>query len=160
MSNAEQPNASTGQPRPWLRPELWVLGVFSALGLIGFIATFILIVMRSPSMTVPQTSTVPETQRVAGSAGERGPAGPAGPPGPPGPPGPRGAAGDNGIRLVRMDCATGNCTVECAGDEVLLNAYCNPNRTAASYPTENSALCRTQGRGRIEVVAACVRPRR
>jgi hypothetical protein len=144
-------HAAVPRPRSWSRPDVWILGVFSALGLIGFIATFVLIMMRSPSVPMQRTLTDAEVQRLIGPPGERGPAGPAGP---------RGAAGDPGLRILRSDCATGNCTVECADDEVLLNAYCNPNRTAATYPTEHSALCRTQGRGRIEVVAACVKSSR
>ena len=147
-------DAAVPRPRSWSRPDVWMLGVLSVLGLIGFIATFVLIVMRSPSVPVQRTLTEAEVQRLLGPPGERGPAGPAGPAGP------RGAAGDPGLRIVRSDCATGNCTVECADDEVLLNAYCNPNRTAAAYPAENSAQCRTQGRGRVEVVAACVKSSR
>ena len=144
--------ADTAVPRPrWSRPDVWMLGVLSALGLIGFIATFILIVIRSPSVPVQRPLTEAEVQRLIGPPGERGPAGPAGP---------RGAAGEPGLRILRSDCATGNCTVECADDEVLLNAYCNPNRTAATYPAEHSAQCRTQGRGRTEVVAACVKSSR
>jgi hypothetical protein len=121
------------------------------LGLIGFIATFVLIIVRSPDAPVQRTLTDAEAQRLMGRPGERGPAGPAGP---------RGAAGDSGLRILRLDCAAGNCTAECADDEVLLNAYCNPNRTPASYPTEQSALCRTTGRGKVEVVAACLKASR
>jgi hypothetical protein len=145
-------DAALPQPRSWSRPEVWMLGLFSVLGLAGFIATFVLLIARAPSTPVQRTWTEAEMQRLAGPPGERGPAGPAGP---------RGAAGDPGLRILRNDCATGNCTVECADDEVLLNAYCNPNRTIAAYPAENSALCRGTGRGRIEVVAACLKtPRR
>ncbi len=70
---------------------------------------------------------------------------------------PRGAAGDAGVRILRIDCATGNCTAECADDEILLNAYCSPGRTPATYPTEHSAPAAPAGRGRVEVVAACVK---
>jgi hypothetical protein len=128
-----------------------MLGVFSVLGLVGFIATFVLIVMRSPNAPVQRALTDAEVQRLVGPPGERGAAGPAGP---------RGAAGDPGLRVLRSDCSTGNCTVECADDEVLLNAYCNPNRTPAAYPTEHGAQCRATGRGRVEVVAACVKSSR
>ena len=145
--------AGAAAPRPpsWSRPDVWMLGVLSALGLIGFIATFVLIVMRSPGVPVQRALTEAEVQRLIGPPGERGPAGPAGP---------RGAAGEPGLRILRSDCATGNCTVDCADDEVLLNAYCNPNRTPAAYPAEHSAQCRPQGRGRVEVVAACVKSSR
>ena len=36
----------------WSTAEVWMLGVFSVIGLIGFIATFVLIVMRSPNAPV------------------------------------------------------------------------------------------------------------
>jgi hypothetical protein len=131
-----------------------MLGIFSVLGLVGFVATFVLVVMRSPpgpqaSRALPVVET-PRVERVVGPPGERGLAGPAGP---------RGPAGEAGIRVLRNECSTGNCSTECADDEVLLNAYCNPNRTPAVYPTEHSALCRATGR-RIEVVAACVKSSR
>jgi hypothetical protein len=129
-----------------------MLGAFSAVGLIGFIATFALLILRAPDAPVPRTLSPAEVQSLAGPPGERGP---------PGAAGPRGAAGDPGIRVLRGDCVTGNCTLECADDEVLLNAFCNPGRTPAAFPTEQSALCRPTGRGRIEVVAACLKsPRR
>jgi hypothetical protein len=151
-SSGNQPgDAAPPQPGPWSRPDLWTLAAFSAVGLIGFIATFILLVMRTPSAPVQRALSPAEVQSLVGPPGERGP---------PGAPGPRGAAGDPGIRILRGECATGNCTVECADDEILLNAYCSPNRTPAAFPTEHSALCRTTGRGRIEVVAACLKPSR
>jgi hypothetical protein len=158
VAPAPEPVAAAGNgPEPkrrWSTPELWMLGIFSVLGLAGFVATFVLVVMRSPPG--PQASRalpVVETQRVervVGPPGERGPAGPAGP---------RGPTGESGVRFLRNDCSTGGCTIECADDEVLLNAYCNPNRTAAAYPTEHSAHCRATGR-RTEVVAACVKSSR
>jgi hypothetical protein len=40
-----------------------MLGVLSAIGLIGFIATFVLIVMRSPSVPVQRVLTEAEVQR-------------------------------------------------------------------------------------------------
>ena len=153
-SSATPADAPVPRPRPWSRPDVLMLGVLSAIGLIGFIATFVLIVMRSPSVPVQRTLTEAEVQRLIGPPGERGAAGPAGPAGP------RGAAGDPGVRILRSDCTTGNCTIECADDEVLLNAYCSPNRTAAIYPAEHIAQCRTQGRGRVEVVAVCAKSSR
>ena len=165
MSSEEQPSvAPAPEPPPapngpepkrrWSAPELWMLGIFSALGLVGFVATFVLVVMRSPpGPEAARALPVVETQRVervVGPPGERGLAGP---------PGPRGPAGESGIRIVRNECSAGNCSTECADDEVLLNAYCNPNRTSAAYPTEHSALCRATGR-RIEVVAACMKSSR
>ena len=155
MSSDEQPDAVPVQPRRWSSPELWMLGGFSAVGLIGFIATFILVVVRSPDARVPRILTETEMQGFVGQRGPQGERGPAGPAGPPGP------AGDPGIRILRGDCTAANCTVECAGDEVLLSAYCGPSRTPAAYPTEHSALCRSQGgRVKVEVVAACVKPAR
>ncbi len=124
------------------------------IGLIGFIATFVLVMLRAPNAPVQRTLTAAEIQRLTGPAGERGPVGPAGPVGP------RGATGDAAVRVVHGDCGTGNCIAECANDEVLLNAYCSPGRTLAVYPTETSALCRPTGRGRIDAVAICVKARR
>ena len=130
---------------------MWLLGLFSVIGLVGFIATFALIVTRSPATPVQRPLTAADVKSLTGPPGERGPAGL---------PGPRGPAGDPGLRIVRNECATATCIVECADDEALLNAYCNPNRTPAAYPSERSALCRTQGRGRVEAVAACAKVRR
>src|SRR3954470_9705345 len=102
MSTGEQANsvsdrAVTLAPAPqrrWSALEVWTLGVFSVIGIIGFLATFVLIVARTsdsqnamsrPIMRVPQQVT-----------GDRGPPGP---PGPAGPVGPRGAQGEAGIRV-------------------------------------------------------------
>jgi hypothetical protein len=146
------------QSRRWSTIEMWTLGVFSALGLAGFIATFVLIVMRSPHAEVPRALSAVDVQRLAGPPGERGPAGPAGPPGP------RGAAGsESSIRIVRADCGAGSCVAECDDDEILLSAYCSPNRPVAAYfPSEHSASCRLGAArgGHFEVVAACVRAKR
>jgi hypothetical protein len=155
------PASVPAPPRPqpsrrWSTLEMWTLGIFSALGLAGFIATFVLIVMRSPHAEVPRALTAADVQRLAGPPGERGPAGPAGPPGP------RGAAGETSIRIVRADCGAAGCVAECGDDEILLTAYCSPNRpVAAYYPSEHSASCRLgAARGHFEVVAACVRAKR
>jgi hypothetical protein len=147
----EQPSAAPALPRRWSTTETWTLGVFSVIGLVGFLATFVLIVMRSPNAPVERTLSPADIARLKGPSGERGPAGPAGP---------RGPAGDSGVRIVRTDCSAGNCTAECADDEVLLNAYCSPSRTPVAYPTEHSAACRPAPRGKVEVVAACVKARR
>ena len=137
---------------PWMRPEVWMLGVFSAVGLIGFILTFVMIVLRSPNAPVPRPLTAADMQGFVGPKGNPGPAGPVGA---------RGPVGDTGIRVLRNECVAANCTAECADDEVLLTAYCGPNRTAAAFPSEHSALCRVQpGRGKIEVVAACAKSAR
>jgi len=110
----------------------------------------------------------------AGPRGETGPAGPAGPPGPagqrgaqgpqgsqgpPGPQGPEGSAGTAGagapIRVIRANCNSADCTVECKDDEVLLTAYCGTRRTAAVFPSERSASCRRRGSASTPLVAAC-----
>jgi hypothetical protein len=134
--------------------ETWTLGVFSLVGLIGFIATFVLIVFRSPDAQVPRALTAAELQGFVGKTGPPGERGPVGPPGP------RGPAGEAGVRIVRADCTAANCTAACAADEVLLNAYCGPTRAPAAYPTESSAACRVVGRGRVEVVVACLKASR
>ena len=152
MTSAEQPGPPVEQPRRWSTPDVWMLGLFSVIGLVGFIATFALIVYRSPDAQVPRALTDVEMR---GFTGPRGPAGERGPAGPTGAAGPR---GDSGIRIVRTDCSVGSCMAECNGDEVLLTAYCSPNHTPAAYPSEQSASCRTQGvRAKVEVVAACVK---
>jgi hypothetical protein len=163
MSSDESANAAPGAGPPdtkpavalarkhWSTAELWMLGVFSAIGLIGFIATFVLLVMRAPNAPVQRTLTAAEIQRLTGPQGERGP---------PGPPGTRGPAGEPGLRLVRTECTAAGCVAECAEDEVLLSAYCSPNRAPIAYPTEHSAACRPQLGRRVEVVAACVKAAR
>ena len=149
-----KPAAAPGRKKLWSAAEVWLLGAFSIIGLIGFIATFVLVMLRAPNAPVQRTLTAAEIQRLTGPAGERGPVGPAGPVGP------RGANGDAAVRVVHGDCGTGNCIAECANDEVLLSAYCSPGRGPAIYPTETSALCRPIGRVRSDATAICVRARR
>jgi len=105
----------------------------------------------------PQGDTGP-----AGPPGLKGDVGPAGPPGPKGdagPAGPVGAKGDTGpagppsVRVVRSDCASGSCTVECREDEVLVTAYCGPKRTPALFVKEGSASC---GPPDTPLIAVCV----
>jgi len=78
-----------------------------------------------------------------GEKGDTGPAGPAGPQGPPGPQGPRGETGppSPGMRVLRSNCAAGDCTIECRDNEVLVTAYCGPNRNAATFLSERAASC-------------------
>jgi hypothetical protein len=150
-----KPAAAPPRRKHWSNVEVWMLGAFSVIGLIGFIATFVLIIVRTPGAPVQRTLSATEIQHLVGPKGERGPAGPAGQAGA------RGPAGDPGVRLVRSDCAAGNCTAECAGDEILLSAYCSPSRSPVAYPTEHSAACRSLGgRARVEVVAACIKAAR
>jgi hypothetical protein len=91
----------------------------------------------------------------------QGQQGPKGEPGPPGPPGAKGDPGPPGpafgIRVVKADCNTRSCTVQCADDEMLLTAYCGPRRNAAVIPTERSATCRSQVPANSPLIAACLK---
>jgi len=163
MSNVDQPGPEPSPPPPppaspprnRLFAETWTLGLFSLLGLIGFIATFVLILVRSPDAQGPRALTAEEIKTLAGKPGPPGERGALGPPGP------RGPAGEPGVRILRVDCTPTSCTATCAADEVLINAYCGPNHAAAVFPTEISAACRAPARGRLDLVAACAKaPRR
>jgi hypothetical protein len=88
-----------------------------------------------------------------GPAGPKGDAGPAGPAGPKGDVGPAGPANLYRVRIVRSDCASGSCTVECLEDEVLVTAYCGPTRTPALFSKERNASC---GPPDTPLVAVCV----
>jgi hypothetical protein len=160
---------SAAPRRGWPPIEVWLLGAMGIFGLIGFVLAFGLVMARTTADPqaaaqrgqIPgaaQSFVTPQQQ----AAGQRGvvQAGPPGPQGPPGPAGPRGATGDPGIRIVRLACSTGDCTLQCEPDEVLLTAHCGVGRTQAIYPTEQSALCRSRSTARVEVVAACVRTSR
>jgi len=137
-------------------PGALALGILSALGLIGFIVVYGLILERTapaPQAAVSPTplpvTTAPEpTPPVPGPKGDPGPRGERGPPGP---------RGEPGIRVVREDCTVSNCTVRCGEDEILLTAHCGIGRTPAVYPTQQSALCRSPGSARVEMVAACIK---
>jgi len=127
--------------------SVWLLGAFSVFGLVGFIVAFGLIVARTaPGPQAAIGAPPPVVAAQPGPPGERGPQGP---------PGPRGLAGDPGIRIVRADCASGNCTLGCDEDEVMLTAHCGAGRPQAAYMNERSALCRSSSRSKIEIVAAC-----
>ena len=78
-----------------------------------------------------------------GSKGDVGPAGPAGSQGPRGPAGAQGEAGPagQGVRVVQSTCVSGTCTITCRENEVLVTAYCGPNRNAATYLAERTASC-------------------
>jgi len=130
-------------------PAAWLLGGLGAFGLIGFIVAFGLIVAHT---VVPQQAAVGVMQPpAAAQPGARGERGPAGPPGPPGP------AGRSDIRIVRADCPSGNCIVECDPEEILLVAHCGSGRLQAFTQSERSALCRSPARGGFEIVAACIK---
>jgi hypothetical protein len=85
--------------------------------------------------------------------------GPMGDPGPPGPKGPQGDAGPpsttSGIRIVRSNCDETACRVQCSENEMLLTAYCGPNRNLAIIPTERSATCRNPMPVNSPLVAVC-----
>jgi len=95
------------------------------------------------------------------SCGQGGPRGPKGDPGPPGPPGARGDRGPPGpaldVRLVKADCDTRGCSVECRNDEMLLTAFCGARRNVAVLPTARSATCRNQVPANNPVVAVCMK---
>ena len=163
MSVEQQSPIEMTPPSRWPSAEVWLLGALGVFGLIGFVVAFGLVVARTapnPQAAVPvsqgpaavqQLVTVPQGVPQQGPQGNPGPAGPAGP---------RGATGDAGIRIVRLACNTGDCTMQCEPNEVLLTAHCGVGRTPAIYPTEASALCRSRSNARVEVVAACVKSSR
>lgn len=97
----------------------------------------------------------------AGPQGPKGEAGPAGPPGPVGPPGPPGRQGEQGppspsVRVIRLNCLSGDCTASCRGDEVLVSAYCGPGRNAATFVGERQASCGMQANvANAPLVAVC-----
>jgi hypothetical protein len=156
MTNDEPPK-SVARPQRWSSAEIWVLGTLSALGLIGFVVVFGLVLGQNTTLPQPTTSNArraTEAQHATGLPGLKGDPGPRGERGPAGPPGPR---GDAGVRIIRHNCAGGDCSLACNDDEVLLTAHCGVGRAQAVYPTEHSALCRSRATARVEVVAACVK---
>ena len=97
-----------------------------------------------------------------GEKGDTGPRGPTGPQGPPGPQGPQGEQGppSPGIRIVRSDCfGAGNCTIQCRDNEVLVTAYCGPNRNPATFLGERGASCGIAATpSNAPLVAVCAGP--
>jgi hypothetical protein len=94
-----------------------------------------------------------------GAKGDAGPAGPAGPQGPRGLAGPQGEAGPpgQGVRVVQSNCMSGNCTITCRDNEVLVGAYCGPNRHPADYLAERTASCGVAvNAGDGPLIAVCV----
>jgi Collagen triple helix repeat (20 copies) len=94
-----------------------------------------------------------------GPKGEPGAAGPPGPVGPPGPPGPKGEQGPPSptLRVLRSDCLAGYCAVACNGDEVLVSAYCGPERKPATFLGERQASCGVDANAaNAPLVAICV----
>ena len=90
------------------------------------------------------------------STGLKGPVGDQGPPGPKGPPGDAGPPSTtSGIRIVRSICDETSCRVQCSENEMLLTAYCGPNRNPAIIPTERAATCRSPVPANNPLVAVC-----
>jgi hypothetical protein len=90
------------------------------------------------------------------STGLKGPVGVQGPPGPKGPPGDAGPPSTtSGIRIVRSACDETTCRVQCSENEMLLTAYCGPNRNPAIIPTERAATCRSPVPVNNPLVAVC-----
>ena len=85
-----------------------------------------------------------------GPVGDRGPPGPKGPGGDAGPP-----STTSGIRIVRSSCDETTCRVQCGENEMLLTAYCGPNRNTAIIPTERAATCRSPVPANNPLVAVC-----
>jgi hypothetical protein len=49
------------------------------------------------------------------------------------------------VRVVQSNCLHGsNCTVQCRDNEVLVSAYCGPNRHPATFLSERSVSCGVQ----------------
>lgn len=97
-------------------------------------------------------------QGPAGPQGEKGERGDAGPQGPQGPQGARGAPGPASlIRVLKADCSKLACTVSCNADEVLVSAYCGPQRAPATVLTESSVNCGViPDPAKSPLVAVCV----
>jgi hypothetical protein len=89
-------------------------------------------------------------QSSKGPMGDQGPQGPKGPQGDAGPP-----STASGIRIVRSNCDETACRVQCGENEMLLTAYCGPNRNLAIIPTERSATCRNPMPVNSPLVAVC-----
>jgi len=165
MSNEESSGSGTDRTKQRRPFDAWVLGTLSLCGLVGVIVTLGLIVARTapnPQVLSPR-ATIPAQSQPAGVQLQQviSQPGPRGEQGPPGSAGPRGPAGDAGIRIARVNCAAGNCTVECNNDEMILTAHCGVGRAQAVYPTENSALCRSpRSTAKVEIVAACLKSSR
>jgi hypothetical protein len=140
-----------------------LLGLLSAVGLGGFVVAYGLILDRTapaPRAAEPEVARIvsaPVMPAAAPAQPVQGRPGPKGDPGQRGEQGPAGPRGEAGVRMVRQPCGVGDCTVECADDEMILTAHCGIGRIPAVYPNEHSALCRSRGTAKVDVVAACVK---
>jgi hypothetical protein len=117
--------------------------------------------MRLYGALIASTLTIGLMGCGQGPQGAKGDPGPAGPPGAKGDAGPAGPAGPPGestaIRIVRSNCDSTSCAVQCGDDEVLLIAYCGNARNAATFPTERSASCRARNTANNPLIAACAK---
>jgi hypothetical protein len=60
--------------------------------------------------------------------------------------------------VLRQNCATTTCTVTCEEDEVLVTAYCGPQRQPANVLTERSVSCGVvPSAASSPLVAVCLR---
>ena len=125
-------------------------------------------------MRFPTVVAIALTLALAGCGkpeqGPQGPPGPTGPQGqkgergPAGPPGPQGAAGARGepgpaslVRVLKADCSKLACTLTCNQNEVLVSAYCGPQRSPPTVLTESSVSCGVvPDATRSPLVAVCV----
>jgi hypothetical protein len=76
-----------------------------------------------------------------GETGPQGPAGPAGPSGPPGAPAPKGEAS---IAAPALRIVTGEKTVACGEDEMLISVLCSsgaPDGVGCPSATETTGVC-------------------
>ena len=165
MADDETPKPAPSLPPRAKPPGALTLGLLGALGLGGFAVAYALILERTSPASVPQavvaqTPAATQPPAVARIVSEPGVPGVPGLPGPRGERGPAGPTGDSGIRVVREDCASTNCTLHCGDDELILTAHCGVGRLPPVYPTQHTALCRSITGARIEVVVACLKASR
>jgi hypothetical protein len=125
--------------------------LLSAFGLFGFAIVFAIVL--NSRVALPTAADTPPAA-AAGVPGAKGDPGPRGERGERGPPGPQ---GEPGVRIVRVTCPAGDCSMKCNDDEVLLTAHCGIGRAQAVYPSQHTALCRSRGTAAVELVAACVK---
>jgi hypothetical protein len=150
MFDGPSPQTDRKGHRSASSPGVFLLGALSLAGLLGFIAVFAVVLNQRQMPAQALAQPLP----AAAAAAKPGPKGDPGPQGERGPPGPR---GEPGVRIVRVNCAGTDCSMTCGGDEVLLTAHCGIGRAQAVYPTQQSALCRSRGTAKVELVAACVK---
>jgi hypothetical protein len=61
------------------------------------------------------------------------------------------------VRVLRLDCLTGDCRASCRGDEILVSAYCGPARNPATFLGERQVSCGVEANSaNTPLVAVCV----